>query len=100
LKITVKVLGVRGQDNNSKQDRGFVHLKRRRKLVRSVMTTTLAGKSIAPTGQTDPVVKSRQKMLKLRNPEVDKLKVIKTKVKDKNENFKPIFDSLLSKYVN
>jgi hypothetical protein len=39
-------------------------------------------------------------MLKPRNPVVDKLKVVKTKVKDKNENFKPIFDNLLPKYVN
>jgi hypothetical protein len=40
------------------------------------------------------------KMLKLKNPEVDEWKVVKAKVKCKKKSFKPIFDYLLSKYVN
>jgi hypothetical protein len=42
----------------------------------------------------------RPKMLKPKNPEVDKWKAVKAKVKGKNENFKLTFDYLLSKYVN
>jgi hypothetical protein len=39
-------------------------------------------------------------VLKPKNPEADKWKVVKAKVKGKNESFKPNFDYLLSKYVN
>jgi hypothetical protein len=39
-------------------------------------------------------------MLKPKNPEADKWKVVKAKVKGKKESFKPTFDYLLSKYVN
>jgi hypothetical protein len=38
--------------------------------------------------------------LKPKNPEVDKWKVVKAKVKGKNQSFNPNFDYLLSKYVN
>jgi hypothetical protein len=33
-------------------------------------------------------------------PEVDKCKVVKVKVKGKKKNFKPTFDYLSSKYLN
>jgi hypothetical protein len=39
-------------------------------------------------------------MLKPKNPEADKWKVVKAKVRGKKENIKPNFDYLLSKYVN
>jgi hypothetical protein len=39
-------------------------------------------------------------MLKPKNTEADKWKVVKAKVKGKKEIFKPNFDYLLSKYVN
>jgi hypothetical protein len=53
-----------------------------------------------PTGQTGPAMVSQPKILKPKNPEVDEWKVVKAKVKDKKKNFKPMFDYLLSKYVN
>jgi hypothetical protein len=40
------------------------------------------------------------KMLKPKNPEADKWKVVKAKVKGKKESFKPTFGYLLSMYVN
>jgi hypothetical protein len=39
-------------------------------------------------------------MHKLKNPEADKCKMVKAKVRGKKENFKSNFDYLLSKYVN
>jgi hypothetical protein len=43
---------------------------------------------------------SQPKMLKPKNPEVDKWKVVKVKLEGKKKNFKLTFDYLLSKYVN
>jgi hypothetical protein len=43
---------------------------------------------------------SQPKMLKPKNPEVDKWNVVKAKLEGKKKNFKLTFDYLLSKYVN
>jgi hypothetical protein len=47
---------------------------------------------VAPTGQTGLAELGKQKILKPKNPEVDKWKMIKTKVHGKMVNFKPAFD--------
>jgi hypothetical protein len=47
---------------------------------------------VAPTGQTSLAELGRPKILKPKNPEVDKYKMIKTKVHGKMVNFKPAFD--------
>jgi hypothetical protein len=57
-------------------------------------------RSVAPTGQTGTTAMRRPKMLKPKNPEADKWKVVKAKVRGKKKSFKPNFDYLLSKYVN
>jgi hypothetical protein len=55
---------------------------------------------VVQTGQAGLTMTSRSKMLKPKNHEVDEWKVVNTKIKGKKKNFKPTFDSLLSKYVN
>jgi hypothetical protein len=79
-----------GQAKNSKRDRRPVQQKTQNKPVRLV----------APIGQTNIVAIIQPKMLKPKNPEANKWKVVMAKVRGKKENFKPNFDYLLSKYVN
>jgi hypothetical protein len=90
LKIIVKASGLRWQAGNTKQDQSSVQQNTQSRPIRSV----------TPTDQTGPTMVSRSKMLKPKNPEVDEWKVVKAMVKGKNKNFIPIFDYLLSKYVN
>jgi hypothetical protein len=90
LKITVNTSRLRGQAGNSKQDRSSVQQNTQSRSVRPVVQT----------GQIDPTMMSRPKMLKPKNPKVDEWKVVKAKVKGKEKNFNPTFYYLLSKYVN
>jgi hypothetical protein len=90
LKIIVKASGLRWQVGNTKQDQSSVQQNTQSRPVRPV----------TPTDQTGPTMVSRSKMLKPKNPKVDEWKVVKAMVKGKNKNFIPIFDYLLSKYVN
>jgi hypothetical protein len=93
LKITLKsseLEGGGGQANSLKQDRGPIRQRTQNRPVRPVV----------PTGLTSATTMRRPKMLKPKNPEADQWKVVKTKVKGKNESFKPTFDYLLFKYVN